>query len=249
MRFDAAHPERLTRVRWYFTPEGAPALGLPTRFASRVWDIKEFPIVPLGETASPRPWRGPVAPFPVGVGGLCGTPDQWLNGVSDGDPVPPVHPGTMVPTCCGLPNLFTGGREITGSSQVESCCPAAGGPGALLVKFLGPEPFCNILPGQLFGVVRFDFECAGAPFDNMKYWSPEFDLNGGLARVFVGCSQDESNLHLQPSIRSGGCFFGWATWVRNVVEECNPIRIIAEVEINPLLPCPGGSRFIEVREV
>jgi hypothetical protein len=113
-----------TEVQWYFVPEGTPYLGLPTLFYSRIWDRKTEPQEHLGEVYDPHPYSKGRPPYPIAIGGLCGTPEQWLSGGLSTDPVPPLQPGTDWPVCCApVPAVNRGGFAIGGQGTVLEVPP------------------------------------------------------------------------------------------------------------------------------
>lgn len=72
-------------VIWYPVDETTAVLPYASPFVLRAWDKRDQEIEPVVGTryAPPTSFRGPrPAPF---VGHVCGTPEQWLNGVSYAD--------------------------------------------------------------------------------------------------------------------------------------------------------------------
>lgn len=129
-------PGILSGVQWYFVPETNPQLGLNNHFYSRIWERKDEPADPIGEQYAPVPWRGGKPPYPVSVGGLCGTEEQWANGALLSDPIPPSWPGTLIPKCCQPPPpALLGGIQFGGNLQIQNasggttgCMPCAVAP-------------------------------------------------------------------------------------------------------------------------
>jgi hypothetical protein len=118
MRPDPTDPTKDFGIEWYFVPKGTPVLGLETIFVSSIWD--EYHFQPqVGELRETRKWwpGGPPRYVPLGPPGLCGTPEQWLNGWQTFTPCD-TDPLTGQCLCCGrvdrlgLHDTAGGGRTV-----------------------------------------------------------------------------------------------------------------------------------------
>lgn len=90
-------------VDWYFCGDETGQIEFPHMFYSRIYDIDEYPQDALGERYRPRRYRKGFKPYRVSFGGLCGSEEQWRDGASALDPLPPLYPGSHVPKCCSPP--------------------------------------------------------------------------------------------------------------------------------------------------
>jgi len=157
--------DQLTKIRWYFTEPGTPALPFDTPFSSRTWDIRENLVPDLGEKRA-RKWRGGLPPFPVSLGGPCGTEEQWNEGASVDDEIPDTWPGSLVPVCCPPPspvgpggiawggtlthNLQRGGIAWGGeidTGVIVSCCPSSAVPTELVFTVTSATGGCSCWAG------------------------------------------------------------------------------------------------------
>jgi hypothetical protein len=100
MQFDQAG-ELVTRVRWYFCPDGAEPLPWPTLFASSNWNWNSRIRLGPGELwHSVRTYSKGQLPGPyTGKGGVCGPAEWWQNGVPSDAP-PLIYDSDNVPPCC-----------------------------------------------------------------------------------------------------------------------------------------------------
>lgn len=115
------HDSKKTRkVIWYFVPDDRPVLPFGHSFGSRIYDHDEAEPA-IGERFKPVPWRGGQLPCPESSNGLCGTEEQWQNGLSIHDPVPRAWPGTNIARCCGLPLVGSCGGIAIGRAGVGHC--------------------------------------------------------------------------------------------------------------------------------
>lgn len=87
-------------MQWYFVPDNTEWIGLEHSFGTSVWQEGWQSNPPIGEQHGTEQYQKGKPPFQVPTGGLCGSPDQWLNGALTSDPLPPLQPGTQIPTCC-----------------------------------------------------------------------------------------------------------------------------------------------------
>ena len=93
----------VTAVRWYFVPPKTPFLPFPTRFASGNWAARKEGWTGPGEIEGVgRPWSNGALPLPWGVRKPCGTPEQFLEGVTIDQAV--IFP----PTSGCLPKCYPG---------------------------------------------------------------------------------------------------------------------------------------------
>lgn len=127
-------PSRVTRVQWYFVPDTNPWIGIEHSFGTSVWQQNWQENPPIGEQHGTETYSKGKPPFAVPSTGFCGTDSQWLNGSRSSDPLPPLQPGTLIPTCCGqLPPAEVGGLAIGGNATaapVITSCP-----------YLAPAPY------------------------------------------------------------------------------------------------------------
>lgn len=128
----------------------------PHSFGSRVWEYQEEPDPPFGELNGPRVWRGGQAPASAGeLPGICGTPEQWANGVTDAGPIPPVYPGTAIPRCCSNKVVHFFGGTATGGNAVKINCPAlASWPDGLRVRIDSGMASMGLPDGFEFDMVQ-----------------------------------------------------------------------------------------------
>lgn len=98
-------------------------------FRSRIYEREDFLEPSIGERYEPTPWYGGSPPCPEPTKGLCGTPEQWLNGCSIDDAHPEPWPNTTIPKCCPKPLLGACGGI------------AIGGVGVIVGRV--PVPFCS----------------------------------------------------------------------------------------------------------
>lgn len=99
MQFDAAGTIK-ANVQWYFADPNAPLFTGPHTFGSSNWEDPERQGFGLGEQwdSSFKRVSG-AAPFPFqNSGQMCGTADQFANGVAAG--TSPIRYSSGVPTCC-----------------------------------------------------------------------------------------------------------------------------------------------------
>lgn len=132
MHFFRDAPDAVTTVRWYRCLPGARNLPYASIFGSRVWE-RDGDQPALGEELTYHPWRGGQSKNQPATGGICGTREQWENGASIGDPLPPVYPGTTIPICCAKPRpsdrggIALGGIAATGFGEFAEGGIALGG--------------------------------------------------------------------------------------------------------------------------
>lgn len=116
MAFYRDQPTIKTSVQWSFVPDTNPLMPWDHCFYSRIYERHELPPEAIGEQYHPHPWAGGKPPFPLSVGGPCGTEYQWQHGALSTDSVPGVWPGSQVPLCCpGPPPSMVGGLGIGGN--------------------------------------------------------------------------------------------------------------------------------------
>jgi len=100
-------------VRFYRVPRDTPILEIPTTFLFDQWDKEgELEAFPGFEFA--YQWDRGLDTRKAPGAGYCGTLDQWLNGPSTTDNLPPINPATGLPVCCGPAPLETFGGQAEG---------------------------------------------------------------------------------------------------------------------------------------
>lgn len=171
-------------MTWYFVPDGTPMLPYLNAFDTKIWDVKDEPQARIGELYHRRFWRGGVPPGVVGNSGVCGSPEQWLNGASVDDPLPNYYAGTDVPTCCGPPKQQpSGGLWFGGGDFVSPCC-AAGLPYVVFLHMgvsLTPVT-CGPLDNAIIPMT-LGHGCPDGPNFNLMYSSPTINV-GGIDCIF-----------------------------------------------------------------
>jgi len=149
MAFFKDDPSVLTRVRWFFVPEGTPHVPFPNLFMSQTWNIGEEPEPTLGERYAGRRWRGGLPPYPINVGSMCGTNEQWGNGALTTDPVPSTWADSLVPLCCNRPNpTAMGGMAFGVKSFIGACCGLTPFAGVEILNVISANPALAITAGQ-----------------------------------------------------------------------------------------------------
>jgi len=116
-----ADDDRLVEVQWYFTKPGAPALPFYNRFASGNWAANRIDWPGPGEVLGvARSWVDGATPATANATHICGTPEQFANGLTLADIGPPVlYDLWNIPTCCQeAGDVF--GVAIDGSATVET---------------------------------------------------------------------------------------------------------------------------------
>lgn len=182
MRFYPDAPDRVTRIRTYFVPNDREFVPWPHAFGSRVWEYQEEPDPPFGELNGPRVWRGGQAPPSAGEGGICGTDKQWYDGCGLDDPVPPFHPGSTIPACCGVPRRRAQGGTGTGGGMVQVVCNDLDTwPDELTVRLEGGMEVFGILAGMELTAFRTGI----AP---SLFVTPAFTIGATFGFVIFGCS-------------------------------------------------------------
>jgi len=123
MAFYRGRPDLLTTVEWFWVDDATESIPWAHQFGSRVYELDgaEGPEEALGERYTPRPWRGGQKPCPTPAGGLCGTEEQWGNGLTAADAVNATHPGTSVPVCCDGPLVGSCGGLAIGRAGFGAC--------------------------------------------------------------------------------------------------------------------------------
>lgn len=165
-RFFSDSAEELNIV-WYPCTEGAKDLGLDA--AIYPLDFSQQPWVPLypGEVWERynRPYNGR-QPIPgSGMGGVCGTPEDFANGIRFDDPRPLASYRTDgLPTCCAVPLRGVGGARAGGRGEGWVFSPTVVG-GALFCGLattpaVPPWWQCDLFPDP---TVPQWFSTAGAP--------------------------------------------------------------------------------------
>ena len=96
-------------------------------FGSTIYDVGEQNPTPVGEYQTDHKWLGGKPPYPVTVGGLCGTQEQWTIGALTTDPNPKLWPGSFVPVCCPRPVPGLEGAIAISGRFVASAASAAAG--------------------------------------------------------------------------------------------------------------------------
>jgi hypothetical protein len=114
-------------VRFYRVPRDTPILEIPTTFLFDQWDKEgELEAFPGFEFA--YQWDRGLDTRKAPGAGYCGTLDQWLNGPSTTDNLPPINPATGLPVCCGPAPLETfGGQAEGGITIAPGVVPYTGG--------------------------------------------------------------------------------------------------------------------------
>lgn len=112
---------KLLRCEWCFVPDDRPLIPFAHAFGSRLYERDDGDEPAIGERYEPHPWRGGSCGCADPVGGLCGSPKQWLEGTSIKEPLPATHPGTSVPKCCQLPVIVACGGEAYGRPGFGRC--------------------------------------------------------------------------------------------------------------------------------
>lgn len=105
MRFYSDRPDVLTDVRWFFTEDDAPWVGVPNVFNSRVWYDGQPDAWPqLGEVeGEPRRWANGQAPASMQLERCELSFPSWLEGVPFSQAgIAPVAPSGVLFCCLGL---------------------------------------------------------------------------------------------------------------------------------------------------
>ena len=108
-------------VYWYFVPDDHKVIPFVHAFGSRVYDRDEQAQGIIGERFEPVTWRGGQPPCPEPADGLCGTEDQWKNGISIESESVDVWPGTNIPKCCKPPLVGACGGLAIGFKGFGVC--------------------------------------------------------------------------------------------------------------------------------
>ena len=98
--------DTLVTVRWFRVPVGTPFLPFYTRFASGNWSSDRMPWDGPGEVEfAPRPWSNGKTPATADAGAhICGTPEEWAEGLTwDPDAPPVLYDRWGMPLCCFPP--------------------------------------------------------------------------------------------------------------------------------------------------
>jgi hypothetical protein len=118
-------PGTVQRIEWYKSDPKAPSMPFATSFSSLQYEMEDYPGEPLvGERYAGRNWRNGLPPYPVSVGGLCGSEEQWAEGASALDPIPGNWPDSAVPRCCNPPpQVILGqiGYGAIGDETIQAC--------------------------------------------------------------------------------------------------------------------------------
>jgi len=174
------------KVIWYFVPDNREVIPWAHAFGSQIYE-REFGVDgELGEQFEPVPWRGGQAPCPEPAKGLCGTEQQWQNGLSISDPSPAAHPGTSVPVCCPKPLVgccggLAIGRMGFGRCHMESTFD-------LFKPFGAPGPTTINIPCQF---VEALFEGRGTSPQTTVIWTHYIDV-AVATDVVDGCTRTAS---------------------------------------------------------
>lgn len=189
MRFFPDQPERLVGVTWYRVPDDRPFLPYPHAFASRVWDYQKNDDPPYGEMNLPRPWRGGQTPATAGDGGVCGTPDEWLNGCKPDAEIPPPWAGSDVCGKCAPPSLlFMGGTGTGGLLQADrGCCSTLPPPPDLYAQYVGPATYPDMPPGTVIHLTGDWLPGPAPPRDDATWSSAPFAWGGMDLMLFLSC--------------------------------------------------------------
>jgi len=154
MRFYNDDPVE-TPVEWYMVADDAPILPYWSAFGSRIYERDDEPEPKIGERYEPHPWKNWQAPKITPTGGLCGSPDEWFNGISVTLPVTQVWPGTEVPVCCNEPpghamgGAGPGGTFVCVGPQLPT---GGGGSGGTFAVLSGKLAVGGAAGGGSFGV-------------------------------------------------------------------------------------------------
>ncbi len=202
------------KVVWYFVPKDRPCLPFATVFASRIYDRKEEPQLPIGELYAPVPWRGGQAPGPVAICGNCGDAAKWLEGVSIHDPLPEVFPGTNVPKCCCPPSPQFVGEGASGGIFGQALTGEQASGGDVLEPFAGEQAS----GGEFYASYGFAGEQASGgeflePFAGEQASGGEFAVN----EVYAGGEGSGGDFAVGFTVDGGEASGGDFTAVDNTV--------------------------------
>lgn len=188
MRFYVDRPDLETDVLWYFADEGAPTLGTPHSFGTRVWEVKQSDSPDIGEQNSPRPWRGGLPEVPLGPGQPCGTPLQWVAGLGDraSNAVLDANNPPMYPPCCPPPIRAIGGCYQGPGFPSADCCGADTYPEEFVWEFMGPAAgglnIGDVVPGY-----KGAPPCLPEPDERFDAHSAPFEWFGDTVQLAFGC--------------------------------------------------------------
>lgn len=115
--------ERVSSIRWFFSPLGAKLLPFPTAFGSLVWENVELPFGAIGQQDRVITWDKGANPGYCGQV-FVGEPDWYVSGIP---PAELLGPDPI--TVCGKPG-FTGkgGGSLDGEAHfMDSSLDALGG--------------------------------------------------------------------------------------------------------------------------
>jgi len=121
-------------VKWYFVPEGRPAVPFEHPFASRNWELdSEYPTL-LGEIYERTHYAGR-APIDLNGVGLCGSREAWENGAGPAESIKPINPTTGQPCCCGPGVLNVSGGATAGPLPPATVVKGGAAAGGLTYPF------------------------------------------------------------------------------------------------------------------
>jgi len=245
VRFFHDSPATTRKIQWSFVPETTPPMPWGHAFGSRTWDLEEEEEPLIGEVNGPRDWRGGTPPYALPIVGplridnlgICGTEEQWKNGASIVDPIPPTWLNTPIPRCCKRPPLFARGGVAVGSGLpvLAPCCGDVPLPVAIWATFTNTIPLCPLLEGVPVRIDQSDEQPIDL-FGAVSYFrSAQFISHGKDWRFWFACSEFSGSWALF-AISSVGEYLGDLTFAP---QPCIPFSFAGSVDWSSFHGCCG----------
>lgn len=182
-RFFKDNPLEVT-IRWRRAAPNAPTLGFPTAFMNAEWLDEGYDQPQLAQVGEVVPADRPYV-FGGELVGLdyqhvCGTPEQFLNGVEYDPDRDVVYDEQGLPLCCNAPIVAVMGVVVGLELEVTGDCGCGGATLATFgVEYTGTAtPTCERwykFPVTAGTTYQFTFGPLGGFVAGNQYWGPDCD--------------------------------------------------------------------------